>query len=90
VREERFTIEVPPEELADLKRRLVATQWPADFDNDNWRFGVEREWLRDSVSWWVEKFDWRRTEAEMNGLDHRKVWIDDLPIHFVHSGIGSG
>jgi pimeloyl-ACP methyl ester carboxylesterase len=84
VREERFTIEVPPEELADLKRRLVATQWPADFDNDNWRFGVEREWLRDSVSWWVEKFDWRRTEAEMNGLDHRKVWIDDLPIHFVH------
>jgi pimeloyl-ACP methyl ester carboxylesterase len=82
--EGRFTVRIPAEEVADLKRRLAATRWPDDPDNGDWRFGVEREWLRDMVGWWAERFDWREIEAELNAFDHRRVSIDDVPIHFVH------
>lgn len=83
MREERFTVAVAPAEVTELRQRLAATRWPDDFANEDCRYGVEGEWLREIVGWWAEEFDWRETEAALNALDHRRVWIDDMPVHFV-------
>jgi len=81
---ERFTIAIADERLDDLRRRLRATAWPGDYGNDDWRFGVGEDWLRDMVAYWAEDYDWRAEEARMNAWPHYRVEIDGVPIHFIH------
>jgi pimeloyl-ACP methyl ester carboxylesterase len=79
-----FSLSVPQAQLADLRARLLNTRWPADLGNDDWRYGVNRDYLQDLVAYWVDGYDWRAQEAAINALPHYKVEIDGLPIHFVH------
>lgn len=79
-----FRIEIPEKRVDELRRRLIETSWPGDFGNDDWRYGVEQEWLRDMVEYWANDFDWRAQEAQMNALPQFRVVIDGMPIHFMH------
>ena len=79
-----FTINIPQQDLDDLKGRLRATRWADDFGNANWTYGVERGWLEDMVVYWRDEFDWRAQEAQMNAWPHFRTEIDGIPIHFIH------
>ena len=81
---ERFTIAIPDERLAEMKRRLRATEWPGDFGNEDWRYGVPEPWLREMVDYWANDYDWRAAEAAMNAWPHYRVEIDGVPIHYIH------
>ena len=39
---EPFTIQIPDSALDDLRVRLANIRWPADFNNEDWRYGVPR------------------------------------------------
>jgi pimeloyl-ACP methyl ester carboxylesterase len=79
-----FHVEIPQLRLDDLKRRLGQVNWPHDFENDDWEFGVPASDLRELVEYWRNDFDWRAQEAKINAWNHFRVEIDGLPIHFIH------
>jgi len=79
-----FTLDIPEAQLTDLRARLRNTRWPADLNNEDWRYGVNRNYLRELVAYWIDGYDWRAQEAAINALPHYKVQIDGVPIHFVH------
>jgi pimeloyl-ACP methyl ester carboxylesterase len=79
-----FTIDIPQDDLDDLQRRLTKVRWADDFGNDDWTYGVEREWLVDMVRYWRDGFDWRVVEAAMNAYPNYRIDIDGIPIHFLH------
>lgn len=79
-----FTVNISDSLLDDLRRRLKTTRWADDFGNEDWRYGAERGWLEDMVSYWANDYDWRAQEAEMNRFPHFKTEIDGVPIHFIH------
>jgi len=81
---EAFTIAIPESDLADLRERLSRTRLPGDFGNDDGRYGVRQEWLREALSYWRDTYDWREVEAEMNRFPHYRVEIDGVLIHFMH------
>lgn len=81
---EPFEISIPEADLDDLRARLTRTRWADDIGNDDWRYGVERQWLEGMVGYWRDEYDWRAAEAEMNRLPQFRVVVDDVPIHFVH------
>ncbi|WP_170304698.1 epoxide hydrolase family protein [Croceicoccus estronivorus] len=81
---EAFQIAIPQSDLDDLQRRLENVRWPADPGNENWRFGVDGDWMKGMVEYWRDGFDWRAQEAEMNRYPHYRVEIDGNPIHFLH------
>jgi hypothetical protein len=54
---DRFIIDVPEDTLADLKRRLSATRWSRDLDNDDEFYGVSTRYLRSLAEYWVDGFD---------------------------------
>jgi len=88
LRAEPFEITIADPAIADLQARLARTRFAPDLDNDDWSYGVPTAVLRDWVGAW-QRFDWRRTESELNRFDNYRVELDGLPIHFVHrSGIG--
>ncbi len=81
---EPFRIAIPQAKLDDLARRLSHVNWPHDFDNEDWSYGVPRSYLEALVATWRDDFDWRAQEAAMNGFAHFRTEIDGVPIHFIH------
>jgi len=80
---ERFTIAIPEADLADLRARLERFRAAPDFGNADWRYGMNGASLRALVDAWLDDWDWRAAEAEMNRYEHWRVVIDGVPIHYL-------
>ena len=85
MKSEPFRIEIPEARLRDLQRRLEAVHWPDDLANDDWRYGTNGAYLRELVTYWREKYDWRGQERAMNAYDHFRTQLQGVPIHFLHA-----
>jgi microsomal epoxide hydrolase len=80
---EPFAIAVPDEEIEDLRRRLKATRWPADFANEHWKYGTSTDYLKSLVDYWIEEYDWRAAEQEINRFQHFRAVVEGVPVHFL-------
>jgi pimeloyl-ACP methyl ester carboxylesterase len=79
-----FQISISDERLAELRQRLQSARFPKLRTGAGWRFGTDAELMRRLVTYWLDVFDWRRAEAELNRLRQFHVVIDGLAVHFVH------
>jgi pimeloyl-ACP methyl ester carboxylesterase len=79
-----FTVEVSEEKLADLRRRIVATQWPEKETVPDQSQGVPLDMMQDLARHWATDYDWRRCEERLKALPHFLTEIDGLDIHFIH------
>jgi len=79
-----FTIEVPPEAVDDLRRRIAATRWPEQETVDDDSQGVPLATMQELARYWATDYDWSGCEARLNGLPNYRSEIDGLDIHFVH------
>ncbi|HEY7629519.1 MAG TPA: epoxide hydrolase [Thermoleophilaceae bacterium] len=79
-----FTVEVPEERLAELRRRLAAVRLPSKELVTDRSQGVQLATIRELVRYWATEHDWRKTESKLNALPQFKTEIDGLEIHFIH------
>jgi pimeloyl-ACP methyl ester carboxylesterase len=79
-----FRIEVPEEEVADLRRRIAATRWPPRELVDDRSQGVQLATLQALARYWTTDYDWRTCEARLNALPQFTTEIDGVDIHFIH------
>jgi len=79
-----FDIDVPDEELADLRRRLAATRWPEGETVADGSQGVQLATMQELVRYWATEYDFRRFEARLNALPQFITEIDGFDIHFIH------
>lgn len=79
-----FKIDVPNEQLGDLKRRLGAARWPERETVQDFSQGVQLSRLKRLVAYWEAEYDWRRCEAMLNAFSQYRTEIDGLNIHFLH------
>src|SRR6266567_3424932 len=80
----QFSFKASDADLADLRRRINATQWP------------EREWVPDSsdgvplrtmqnlARYWGTEYDWKKCEAKLSALPQFTTEINGLDVHFIH------
>jgi pimeloyl-ACP methyl ester carboxylesterase len=79
-----FRIEVPEEQLAELRRRIEATRWPSAELVDDRSQGVQLTTLQALARYWASEHDWRKCEAKLNALPQFTTEIDGVEIHFIH------
>jgi pimeloyl-ACP methyl ester carboxylesterase len=79
-----FSVDVPEEQLDDLRRRIVATQWPERETVGDSSQGVQLETMQELARYWATDYDWRTCEEKLNALPHFTTEIDGLDIHFIH------
>jgi pimeloyl-ACP methyl ester carboxylesterase len=79
-----FHIDVPEEELADLRRRIVAMRWPEKETVDDPSQGVQLATIQALARYWATEYDWRKCEAKLKALPNFITEIDGLDIHFIH------
>ena len=75
---ERFKINVEESVLRDLKGRLKKTRFAPDLDNEDMKYGLSTTCVKWYVDHWINKFDWRKAEAEMNAYNQHRVMVDYL------------
>jgi hypothetical protein len=79
-----FHLEIPEEQLAELRRRIEATRWPSSELVDDRSQGVQLATMRELARYWTTDYDWRKCEARLNALPQFTTEIDGVDIHFIH------
>src|ERR687897_3399334 len=79
-----FHIDVPEEDLVDLRRRIAETRWPERETVDDSSQGVRLATLQELARYWATDYDWRKVEAKLRDLPQFMTEIDGLDIHFIH------
>ena len=79
-----FEIQIPEEELDDLRSRLAATRWPDAEPVDDWSQGIPLEYVKEVCAYWQSGYDWRAREKLLNRFAQFRTEALGLGIHFVH------
>ena len=79
-----FHIDVPEEQLIELRRRIAATKWPERETVNGATQGVQLVTMQKLAQYWGNEYDWRKVEARLNALPQFVTTIDGLEIHFIH------
>ena len=79
-----FRIDVPEQDLVELRRRVLATRWPDRETVTDQSQGTQLDKLQALVRYWGTDYDWRKVEARLNALPQFVTEIDGLDIHFIH------
>jgi hypothetical protein len=76
-----FRIDVPDQDLVDLRRRIAATRWPDKEIVADGSQGVPLARVQELARYWQTHYDWRNVEARLNALPQFITEIDGVDIH---------
>lgn len=79
-----FKAQIPEAAIADMRKRIAETRWPAIETVADQSQGVTLEKLKELASYWATDYDWRKAEAKLNAYPQFITNIDGLDIHFIH------
>ena len=79
-----FHVEVPEATLADLRERLARVRWPDQAPGEEWAFGTSLAYMRELVTYWKDRYDWRAHEARLNAFRQFTVPVAGIDLHFIH------
>ncbi|MGE5336480.1 MAG: epoxide hydrolase family protein, partial [Gemmatimonadota bacterium] len=79
-----FRLSIPQSAIDDLHARLDRVRWPDEAPDAPWAYGTSLGFMRELALDWRTRFDWRRTEAELNSWPQFVTRIDGIDVHFLH------
>jgi pimeloyl-ACP methyl ester carboxylesterase len=79
-----FAIDIAPEVLNRLQRRLQDTRWSYQPEGAGWDAGTDVHYLQELVRYWQHEYDWRLQERSLNRFAHFKAVVNEIGIHFIH------
>jgi hypothetical protein len=79
-----FHVDVPEEELGELRRRVAATRWPEEETVEGQSQGVPLVTMQQLIRYWGSEYDFGRLKARLKAVPHFVTEIDGLDIHFIH------
>ena len=84
-----FRIDVADTILRQIRERVAQYPWHEMPDDGGWDYGTNLDYLKQLCAYWVDEYDWRQHEADLNRFAHYRTEIDDIDLHFIHEP-GSG
>ena len=79
-----FKCHISQSAIDDLKSRLSQTRWTDEIKRSYWQFGASLSYIRELADYWLNYFDWRKIEDEINQYPNYIAEIDGIQIHFLH------
>lgn len=84
-----FELNVPDATLRDIEARVRAFPWHEMPEDGGWAYGANLDYMKELCAYWLDGFDWRAQEAEINRHSHFIAPVDGIDLHFIHEK-GSG
>ena len=78
-----FSVHIQQAQLDDLRRRIIATNWPDREIVTDQSQGVQLSTIQALAHYWATDYDWRKIEAKLNSLPQFITTIDGVDIHFI-------
>jgi pimeloyl-ACP methyl ester carboxylesterase len=79
-----FRVNIPQAKIDHIIKRVREAEWPDRLDAEDWRYGANWDYMRSLSKYWVEQFDWRKAEANLNRYPQFLARVGDYDIHFYH------
>jgi hypothetical protein len=79
-----YLVDIPEDQIDDLRDRLRRTRWPDAETVDDWSQGIPLAYVQELCRYWAEDYRWRDTERRLNAFPQFLVAIDGLEHHFLH------
>jgi epoxide hydrolase-like protein len=79
-----FRVDIPEEQLAELRDRIAAARWPSKELVQDRSQGVQLATMQELARYWATDYDFGRLEARLNALPQFTTEIDGVQIHFIH------
>src|SRR5512133_4026229 len=79
-----FHVEIPEEQIDDLRRRIAGTRWPSKELVADRSQGVQLAAMQALARYWLDDYDFERVEARLNALPQFVTEIDGVDVHFIH------
>ena len=70
--------------IDDLRSRLRQTRWTDEIKRSDWQYGASLSYTRELADYWLNKFDWRKVEDEINQYPNYIAEVDGIKIHFLY------
>lgn len=88
-----FKIDVPQAKLDHIRARVKAYEWHemprGDGLDGTWAYGANLDYMKKLCAYWVNTYDWRKWEAELNRFPQFKAKVAGQELHFYRE-VGSG
>jgi pimeloyl-ACP methyl ester carboxylesterase len=79
-----FQVNFPDADLADMRRRILATRFPEKETVADPSQGMQLAAIQKLARYWSTEYDWRKVETKLNSYPQFITEIDGLDIHFIH------
>jgi pimeloyl-ACP methyl ester carboxylesterase len=79
-----FQVEIPDEQIAELRRRIESTRWPTKELVEDRSQGVQLATMKELARYWTTDYDFGRVAERLNALPQFTTEIDGVEIHFIH------
>ena len=84
-----FNISISDSALDQIYIKVKNYPWHEMPNDGDWKYGTNLDYMKEISKYWVNEFDWRKHEAEINKYSNFTTEVDDIDIHFIHEK-GSG
>jgi len=84
-----FKIDIPDKTLEEIYTKVKNYPWHEMPNDGGWKYGSNLDYMKEISSYWIEGFNWRKHEVEINKFSNFTTVVDDIEMHFIHEK-GSG
>jgi len=84
-----FKVDIPDQIIKDIYNKVKKYPWHEMPNDGGWEYGTNIDYMKKISKYWVNEFDWRKHEVEINKYSNFITEVDDIDIHFIHEK-GSG
>ena len=82
---EKFNVRISDKDIDELRTKIKLTRWPDEINNKRWSHGTSLSFLKKLSKYWLDDFDWRIHEDQINKVGSYKFKTKSgLKIHFLH------
>jgi len=80
-----FRIDVADETLQRIRAKVAQYPWHEMPDDGGWGYGTNLDYLKEFCAYWLEQYDWRKHEADLNRFAHYRTEVDGIDLHWDRS-----
>jgi len=84
-----YKVNIAEEVLNNIYKKVQKYPWHEMPDDGGWSYGTNLDYMKELSNYWVNKYDWKKTEEKINKFQNFKSNIDGIDIHFIYEK-GSG
>ena len=85
-----FKVNVSNDILKEINNKVKNYPWHEMPKDGGWEYGANLDYMKEISEYWVNKFNWKKHEEEINRFSNYTTEVEEIKIHYIlEKGSGS-